>query len=130
MQIRLNHIQFTEIEYKVNTYDKEITHELETSLGIESIFPKENKNDFAIAFSIGLKSKAKEFKLKLKAIAHFSTTDEIDDEFKNSPFIEINAPAIAFPYIRTFISNMTLNSGYDPIVLPTFNFMQIAKEKK
>ena len=130
MQIRFNHIQFTDIEYKVNTFDKEVTHELETSLGVESMFSDENKNDFVISFTIKLNSKSEDFKLILNAIAHFSTSEEIDEAFRNSPFIEVNAPAIAFPYVRTFISNLTLNSGYDPIVLPSFNFVELAEEKR
>ena len=41
-----------------------------------------------------------------------------------------NAPAIAFPYVRVFISNITLNAGYNPIVLPSFNFIKLAEENK
>lgn len=130
MQIRFNHIQFTEIDYKVDSFEKEITHELKTSLSIASLFSDDDKNDFAVVFEMQLESESGKFKLKLKAIAHFSTPDEIDTDFRNSPFIEVNAPAIAFPFVRTFISNLTLNSGYDPIVLPSFNFMQLAAETK
>lgn len=128
MQIKFNDIQFTELDYKVETFDKDITHELETSLSIVSMF-SDDKKSFAIAFNITLQSKSQKFKLKLKSIAHFSTQNDIDDEFKNSLFVDANAPAIAFPYVRTFISNLTLNSGYDPIVLPSFNFLQLAEEK-
>lgn len=130
MQIRFNHIQFTDIDYKVKTFEKEITHKLETSLSVGSSFSDDNENIFNIIFNIMLQSKSKEFKLKLKAIAHFSTPDLIDDNFKNSPFIEVNAPAIAFPYVRSFISNLTLNSGFDPIILPSFNFVQIAEDNR
>lgn len=129
MQIKFNNIQFTELDYKVETFDKKVTHELETSLSIVSMFYDDNKKSFAIVFNITLQSKSNEFKLKLKSIAHFSTQNDIDDEFKNSLFVDANAPAIAFPYVRTFISNLTLNSGYDPIVLPSFNFLQLAEEK-
>jgi preprotein translocase subunit SecB len=130
MQIRLNHIQFTEIDYKVKTFDKEITHQLETSLSVGSSFPNDTENGFVIIFNIALQSRSKKFKLKLKAVAHFLTPDLIDDNFKNSPFIEVNAPAIAFPYVRSFISNLTLNSGFDPIILPSFNFVQLAEEAR
>ena len=64
-----------------------------------------------------------------KAIAHFSTNIEITTEFKHSSFIKVNAPAIAFPYVRVFISNMTLNAGYNPVVLPSFNFIKLSEEK-
>jgi preprotein translocase subunit SecB len=130
MQIRFDHIQFTEIDYKVKTFDRSITHQLETSLNIGSVFPEDNPNTFGIIFHFSLQSKSKKFKLKLMATAHFATSDVIDDIFKKSPFIEVNAPAIAFPYIRTFISNLTLNSGFDPIILPAFNFVQIAEDNR
>ena len=129
MQIRFNNIQFTELDYKVKTSDKNITHELETSVGVGSIFSEDDKKSFIIAFDCNLQSKSKKFKLKLKALAQFSTQNDIDDDFRNSSFIDINAPAIAFPYVRAFISNLTLNSGYDPIVLPSYNFVQLSEEK-
>ena len=129
MQIRFSHIQFTELNYKVATFDKEVTHELDTSLVIGNMF-SDYKRDFAIVFDFTLQNNSEKFKLELKAIAHFSTQSDIDEDFKNSAFVNINAPAIAFPYVRTFISNLTLNSGYDPIVLPAFNFLQLAEEKE
>lgn len=130
MQIKFEHIQFTEIEYKVKTFEKNVTHQLETTLSIGSRFSEDSPYGFAIVFNFALQNKSKEFKLKIKAIAHFSTIETIDEAFKQSPFIDINAPAIAFPYVRTFISNLTLNSGFDAIVLPAFNFVQMAEENK
>ena len=64
---------------------------------------------------------------KVKATAHFETSEKVSADFENSPFARINAPAIAFPYVRAFISNFTLNSGYNPVLLPSFNFVEMAK---
>ena len=130
MQIKFKHIQFTELESNVKTLDKNVTSELETSLSIDNSFTKENINEFVVNFHIKIENSDKSFYLKLKAIAQFSTKEDITDEFKKSLFIEINAPAIAFPYVRTFISNLTLNMGYNPILLPTFNFVELSKEEK
>ena len=110
----------------VKTFDRDATQEPATSLRVGGVFSEDNKREFSVVFDFSLESKSKEFKLKLKAVAHFSTGDDIDDEFKSSGFVRINAPAIAFPYVRTFISNLTLNCGYDPIVLPSYNFIQLA----
>lgn len=128
MQIRFTGIQFTELDYQVKTFDKVITHQLETSLKVGVGFKEDEKKGFIVTFEMLLQSKSKKFKLKLKADAHFLTESEIDEDFKTSLFVKINAPAIAFPYVRTFISNLTLNSGYDPIVLPAYNFVQLANE--
>ena len=131
MIITFNHIQFTELEYKVKTFDKDSTHTLKTSFEFFSVFNDGgNQKHFAVTFKLNLENKTKTFRLKLTAVAHFSTQEVIDDDFKNSSFINVNAPAIAFPYIRTFVSNLTLNSGYDPVVLPSFNFVRLAEENK
>lgn len=131
MQIKLEHIQFTELEYKVDSFDKNITRDIntQTSLTLGKLFTDDPKS-FGIVFDFFRKADSEEFFLKLKAIAHFSCQENIDDSFKESPFLSINAPAIAYPYIRTFISNLTLNSGYDPIVLPALNFVQLAEGKE
>ncbi len=128
MKIRLIDIQFTDIDCHVKKFDKEITAELETTLGIVIGMSETDENQFAVIFEIGLANKRKTFKFKLKATAHFESGEKITSNFATSPFARINAPAIAFPYVRTFISNFTLNIGYNPVMLPSFNFVEMAKE--
>lgn len=55
----------------------------------------------------------------------FVTDMPIDEDFKQSAFPYVNAPAISYPYLRVFISNLTLNSGYDPVMLPSINFVAL-----
>ncbi|MGP5356318.1 protein-export chaperone SecB [Pseudomonas helleri] len=55
----------------------------------------------------------------------FVTDMPIDEDFKKSAFPYVNAPAISYPYLRVFISNLTLNSGYDPVMLPSINFVAL-----
>lgn len=127
MQIKLNDIQFSELNYQVNTYDKDVTHQdINTSLNIEKEFSVDNKKSFRVVFHFSAQSES--FNLQLKATAHFSTLDDIQEKDKFSTFLNVTAPAVAFPYVRTFISNLTLNTGYAPIVLPTFNFVQMQEK--
>ncbi|ERJ81854.1 hypothetical protein HMPREF1990_01181 [Porphyromonas gingivalis W4087] len=53
---------------------------------------------------------------------------EIDDLQELIPFICENAPAILFPYIRAYISNITALSGMSPIILPTLNIKRVGEE--
>lgn len=129
-QIRIKHIQVTELSLNVKTFDKDVTNKLKTSFGFGDGFIENSKSEFGIIFDISLENEEKEFVLKLKATAHFETDKEIDEDFKTSSFVKVSAPAIAFPYIRTFISNLTLNSGYEAIMLPSFNFIKMAEEKE
>ena len=62
------------------------------------------------------------FDLKIEFVAIFGTSEAIDDSFKKSTFVKINSPAIAFPYLRSFISTLTLNAGLPPLILPAYNF--------
>ena len=128
-QLKLDSIQFVEIDYKVKSSNPSVTNELGIQLDVKPVFDESESKGFGIVFHIGLNSKPKDFKMKITAVAHFSTTEDIDDDFKNSMFVSVNAPAIAFPFVRAFISNLTLNSGYDPVILPSFNFVKFSKDK-
>lgn len=86
-------------------------------------FSDSDLTEFLVIFDLSLKLE-NEFLLTVEYMARFSTDNEINDEFKSSHFVKGNAPAIVYPYLRAYISNFTLNSGFSPVVLPTVNFTQ------
>jgi preprotein translocase subunit SecB len=86
-------------------------------------------NVFYIIFDIKIEH-PKDFKLSAKYVSVFKTSEKIDAEFKNSEFTTINAPAIAFPFLRSFVATITLNSGFTPAILPSINFIDFRNQKK
>lgn len=90
------------------------------------VFPDDDRTTFVVMFGVELKDRL--FDMNLDAAFVFKTEVEISEEFKISNFPKINAPAIAFPYIRAFISNLTLQSGFEPVILPSINFVKLAEE--
>jgi preprotein translocase subunit SecB len=88
-------------------------------------FSEASKNEFLIVFNIKLSTL--EFNLNIEYLARFETDEEIDDSFKDTNFVNINAPAIAYPFLRAFISNITVNAGFKPVILPTLNFTKFQK---
>ncbi|MDK6378381.1 protein-export chaperone SecB [Citrobacter freundii] len=60
--------------------------------------------------------------LRVEFHSVFETDRDIDDDFRESKFPIVNAPAISFPFLRSFVANFLISSGYNPILLPTFNF--------
>lgn len=128
IQIQFLGLQTKEVVMKIDSYNNSVADEVDTQLKIKNGFTSEDKHIFAIIFELTLENKERNFYLKVEAHNHFRLNQEITDEFKDSTFINVNAPAIAFPYVRAFISNLTLNSGYDPIILPSYNFVNIYKE--
>jgi preprotein translocase subunit SecB len=126
MQIQFKDLQVTSINYKSNTFEKSITDKLETTLKFNTQFNDDNDKIFGINFIINLLNQ--EFNLEINAIGHFVTTETINEDFKKTSFLTINAPAIAYPYLRAFISTLILNMGFSPVMLPTVNFVAMNKE--
>ncbi|GET30019.1 protein-export chaperone SecB [Prolixibacter sp. SD074] len=98
------------------------------SFGLKTanFFPEDNKKSFGVSFNVDIKDKR--FDLNIEAIFIFTAEEEVTEDFKVSNFPKINAPAIAFPFLRAYISNLTLQSGFDPIMLPSINFVNLAEK--
>ncbi len=62
--------------------------------------------------------------INVRAIAIFQY--EGIDNIADSQYFIGNAPAIAFPYLRAYVSTLTTQSGIPPIVLPTLNLSGLA----
>lgn len=93
-----------------------------------SVFPENEKKSFGVVFNLEVKDA--DFDLSIETLFMFSLDEEITEEFKLSDFPKINAPAIAFPYLRALVSNLTLQSGFDPVMLPSINFVKLAEERE
>jgi preprotein translocase subunit SecB len=79
---------------------------------------------------VSLKCK-EHFDLTLVAFGHFELDVEIEEPQKKV-FVNLNAPAIMFPYVRSFITTLTSNLGTItvPIILPTQFFHGEMEELK
>lgn len=86
-------------------------------------FNQDRPKEFVIGFKLEIEEEA--FEIDIEMVFDFQVDTEITEEFKNSPFLKINAPAIAFPYLRSYISNLTLQSGFNPVILPSVNFVSL-----
>ena len=96
-------------------------------------FYLEEGRDFFVLFDLNLKSRDNEDDeteggiFSCKFVARFECDDTITDEFKHSNFPKVNAPAIAYPFLRAFVNNYFVNAGYNPVLLPTYNFTKFSK---
>lgn len=73
-------------------------------------YPKDQPDTFKIIQEIKLSSN-NYFTLFILAVGSFELKIDIDERIKKSSFVNINAPAIMFPYVRAFISTLTANLG-------------------
>ena len=86
-------------------------------------FNAKEEKKYIIKFLLGVKSKNRgKIDLQVESVAFFETEQPINDEFKQSSFALLNSPAIAFPFLRSFVQTFSVNSGVPPIILPAMNF--------
>jgi preprotein translocase subunit SecB len=93
-------------------------------------YPKELPEYFKIIQEIKLTAD-NYFSLFIVAVGTFEIKADIDEKIKKA-FVNVNAPAIMFPYIRSFISTLTTNLGNvtGPLTIPTQFFKGDLEEIK
>ena len=127
--MQLNVVKNEVISLSIRETNEEInlkTDQSRLDLGFAVEFFKES---YSIIFNIKLIfDDNKELNLLYKTI--FQTSIEIDDKFKDSKFPYVNSPSIAFPFLRAFIPNITMMSGYSVVMLPSINFIKMYEEKE
>ena len=123
--IRLDHNNVQNISLSASNEGK---GESESSFEYETIFSDEDLKNFAIMFY--LKMNTSDFNLEVAYSSFFEADDDITNEDQDSKFYRVNAPAIAYPFLRAYISNLLLSSGLPVVMIPTINFVKLAAEKK
>lgn len=73
-------------------------------------YPEGSTQEFRILMDVKV-SCASYFDLTLTAIGNFEFTTPIESEQERKNFVNVNAVAIMFPYVRAFISTITSNVG-------------------
>lgn len=97
------------------------------SLAYSADFYDDELHRFDIVFNVEVQSSFGVL-LTVKKRFIFETKQELSQEWRASKFATVNAPAIAYPYLRSFVSTILLNSGHDVAILPTVNFVEMAKK--
>jgi len=84
-------------------------------------YPEDDKRKFKIIMSVSL-GVEDFFQLSLDSIGHFEFHADLDkDAGLRRKLVNVNAPAIMFPYVRAFITTLTSNLGQcmKPLTIPT-----------
>jgi preprotein translocase subunit SecB len=88
-----------------------------------------NKSFFQLQLMVNIEDENKIINVEINAIANFLFDRKIEENQLNNYFYT-NAPALLFPYIRAYISNLTTLSGVQPIILPTLNLSNLREDLK
>lgn len=105
--------------------DDNIPKEEQNSLNVRcSSYQKNDKGKTATyQVEIDVITYTKKSKINLVFDGFFEIPDSVDDEIKEY-FLRVSAPAIIYPYARTFISNVTSFDADETVVLPIINFAE------
>ncbi len=87
------------------------------------VYHEDRPTEFAVIFDLKLPLETTS-QLTISYLAVFETTGAITDEFKNSHFPKVNAAAVAYPYLRAFVSQFTVLAGFALHTLPIRNFVK------
>lgn len=85
-----------------------------------------DKHVFTLSLEVAVKDEEDKFIMSFLIKGLFEYKCSNFNELLN--FIGINAPAILFPYIRAYVSNITSLSGMQPVIMPTLNMQPIGKQ--
>jgi preprotein translocase subunit SecB len=88
----------------------------------------EKKENF-FQVSMPLIIQKNDFSLSLTAIGVFDFTSNIEDEAARENMLKINGSAIIFPFIRSFVAQITAQPNMTPIVLPPINVTKMIDEE-
>lgn len=65
--------------------------------------------------------------IELVSISTYDFPEDADIEDYKKKFFIHNAPAITFPYLRSYIGALTALSGFGTVLLPTLNMSSLAE---
>jgi preprotein translocase subunit SecB len=108
-------LKFNGVNFPIVNLTSELPRELDCDVPIgidinpKVFYPKETPNVFMIIQDVRVSCEG-HFEIFLVAVGNFEVNSGIDSEHKKS-FVNVNAPAIMFPYIRSFITTLSANIG-------------------
>lgn len=93
-----------------------------------SVSSKEVEKKLFVSEKINLRSNASpSFSIEVEMVAEFEKGPNFSVSVED--FSNINAAPIIYAYIRQHISNLTLQAGMSPIILPIINFFEHYQKK-
>ena len=122
---RFRFVEYLFQETSIKLTGEDIGDDVEFGIEPNGIFEEDNKM-FILTLNVLVKDKKSSLEVKMTVTGKFEY--ETNDIQELVPYFGFNAPAIMFPYIRAYITNITALGGMSPIILPTLNMESVGKE--
>ena len=120
IQLKFHGVDFPVINLKSeNPFVQSPGNIININIKPKVFYPTEQPDYFKIIQEVTLSS-SNFFELFIISVGTFELKANVDENLKKV-FVNINAPAIMFPYVRAFITTLTTNLGNvtSPLIIPT-----------
>ena len=101
---------------------EESLRDVKLDVNIRRKIEEAGTNVYRVSLELQMNGEGNELEILVKCVAYFETTQD------NISLIEKNTLAIMFPYVRSYVSNITAQPGMTPIVLPPINIAAMFQE--
>lgn len=109
-----------------NDYILDFNHNI---FGLDEPKGESESRIFVVEFNARISNTTQSLVLTTKFHVVFQSEYPVTKEYLESPGIRINTPAIAFPFLRSFVTTVSANAGYPPIILPSINFVRLTSKQ-
>lgn len=106
---------------------EEVNSERNIGFDVKGLIKKDNLFELTLITKIVDENKA--LKIFVQVVATYEFSSDITQKTLSDMFYK-NAPAIIFPYVRAYVSSLTVLSGIDAVNIPTMNLTSIAEDLK
>ncbi|MEX0988165.1 MAG: protein-export chaperone SecB [Bacteroidales bacterium] len=127
--------QILKIDYTHTPSDKELPIDGKIPDPIPDIrVNSENKNEFIVTLNSKIVPETDKeahqcpISLEIEVVGFFELVGEIEEE-ERSFHMGVSAPSMVFGIIRSWVSQITANSGFSPILLPSVQFGKVEEEE-
>lgn len=121
------------IEWYINKEFKETEEGIALDLNFSNDFAFIEEKYATVSLECKVFDKAEEhnkpFNINVIITGYFRFEGEVSSDTQKK-FLEVNATAILFPYLRALISSITCNAGLNPLILPLFNIGNFVQNSK
>lgn len=132
-QYTLKRISLVKSVFEVSHYSYEPSQGLSLKVDVKH---QENENSVVVLVNVSLfenEEKANNLILNVTMAGDFEFMSQGGEasDIHFSDFVNVNGPAIIYPYVRQHIRNLSLDAGFkQPIILPILNFVKLAEKAK
>lgn len=122
VRLKLHGVDFPTVSFNALKQRTDNETPINISIVPKVFYPKEFPNQFKIIQDVALVCD-EYFTIELVGIGNFELAENISDE-QRAHFVNNNAPAIMFPFVRAFISTLTSSVGFltGTIIIPPHFF--------